>query len=91
MAQMATLVLAGHVTTSNTLSWMLYELTNHQDYQTKMREEIFAARIQLKERGAEDFSTEDLENMPLVASCLKVRLFPQRLYMRLLKHGTRKH
>ena len=72
---MCTLVHAGHITTSTTLSWMLYELTNHQDYQTKMREEILAARIQLRERGAEDFSVDNLENMPLVASCLKVRPF----------------
>lgn len=70
---MATLVLAGHVTTSNTLSWMLYELANHQEYQTKMREEIAAARTRLNERGAQDFSVEDIESMPLVSSCLKVR------------------
>ncbi|GJE93558.1 cytochrome P450 [Phanerochaete sordida] len=74
VSQMATLVLAGHVTTSTTLTWLLYELASHQDFQTKMREEIAAARSRLQERGEVDFSIEDLEGMPLTTSCLKETL-----------------
>lgn len=75
VAQMATLILAGHATTASTLTWMVYELARNQDYQNKMREEIVAARSRLHEHGAQDSSVEDLEGMPLVSSCLKVRFY----------------
>ena len=69
IAQMATLVFAGHITTSTTLTWMLYELARKQDYQDRMREEIAQARSRL---GGGDFSMEDLEGMTYVTACLKV-------------------
>jgi cytochrome P450 len=69
ISQMATLILAGHVTTANTLSWMLYELAKHQEYQSKMREEIAGTRARLR---TDDFTIDDLENMPFVVGCLKV-------------------
>lgn len=75
VAQMATLVLAGHITTATTLTWMVYELARNQEYQNKMREEVVAARSRLRERGTQDFSVEDLESMPLISSCLKVGFY----------------
>ena len=72
IAQMATLVLAGHITTATTLTWLLYELSQHKDYQVKMREEIVQARVRLRERGLDDFGMEELEDMPLVSAALKV-------------------
>ncbi|EKM51202.1 uncharacterized protein PHACADRAFT_165799 [Phanerochaete carnosa HHB-10118-sp] len=54
VAQMATLILAGHATTASTLTWMVYELARNQDYQNKMREEIVAARSRLHESAADD-------------------------------------
>ncbi|EKM51227.1 uncharacterized protein PHACADRAFT_213095 [Phanerochaete carnosa HHB-10118-sp] len=74
VAQMATLILAGHVTTVSTLTWVAYELARHPDYQAKMREEIRVTRGRLRAHGAQDFSVEDLEGMPLVSSCLKETL-----------------
>jgi cytochrome P450 len=35
-----TIILAGHETTSSTLSWALFELTRHSDIQDKLRAEI---------------------------------------------------
>ncbi|KIP05242.1 hypothetical protein PHLGIDRAFT_163819 [Phlebiopsis gigantea 11061_1 CR5-6] len=74
VAQMATLVLAGHITTATTLTFLFHELSCHQEYQHKMREEIVQARARLRERGAEDFSMEELEGMPLVSAAVKETL-----------------
>ena len=72
ISQMATLTLAGHETTANTMSWMLWELSKLPEYQEKMRAEIAVYRAKLAERGAADFSIEDLESMPCVNAALKV-------------------
>lgn len=69
---MATLVFAGHITTATTLTWMLHELALHPAYQAKIRQEIAEARIRLRERGADDFSMDELENLTFVAAALKV-------------------
>ena len=76
---MATLTLAGHETTANTLSWALWELSKMPDYQAKMRAEIAAARAKLGERGGTDFTLEDIESMELVNAALKVSMPNQRV------------
>ena len=72
---MSALTLAGHETTANTISWFLYEISNHPDYQDKMRAEIVLKRAELNARSDSDFSMEDLESMQYLQAAIKVRLF----------------
>ncbi|KAI0354772.1 PAH-inducible cytochrome P450 monooxygenase PC-PAH 1 [Trametes cingulata] len=78
VSQMATFLLAGHETTANSMTWMLYELARHPDYQAKMREEIKAIRARVAERGDSDFSVGDLDAMTHVLAAMKevMRLHP---------------
>ncbi|TPX35942.1 hypothetical protein SmJEL517_g01703 [Synchytrium microbalum] len=39
---LVTLMFAGHDTTSNLLTWMMYYLSQHQDYQERIRQEAYA-------------------------------------------------
>ena len=50
VAQMSALTLAGHETTANTVTWVLYELARHPDHQAKLRGEIARKR---REKPAE--------------------------------------
>ncbi|KAF9070864.1 cytochrome P450 [Rhodocollybia butyracea] len=68
LAQMRTLLLAGHETSSTTLAWVLLELARHADVQQKLREEIRTTERNLNGR---DFSAADLDNMPYLAAVLK--------------------
>ncbi|KAI0829918.1 PAH-inducible cytochrome P450 monooxygenase PC-PAH 4 [Trametes gibbosa] len=83
MAQMFTLTLAGHETTASTISSILYELAKNPDYQARVREEIKAARAQLLARGGVDFTTEDLDNMPVCLNAIKetLRFHPMTSYL----------
>ncbi len=78
MAQMGALVLAGHETTANTLTWMLWELAKHPDFQETLRDEIRAKRedMNLRDVGDSaatcDFSMDDLESMPFLQAIVKV-------------------
>ena len=47
LAEMHSLTVAGHETTSNTLTWMLYELARHPEYQDRMHAEIVAKRAEV--------------------------------------------
>ena len=74
VSQIAALTLAGHETTANTITWLLWELAKHPDYQEKMRAEVRHKRAEIAVRGDSDFSMEDLENMVYLQAALKVRL-----------------
>ncbi|KAI0826239.1 cytochrome P450 [Irpex lacteus] len=77
MAQMGALVLAGHETTANTLTWMLWELAKHPDFQETLRNEIRAKREDMNLRyvgdsdATCDFSMDDLESMPFLQAIVK--------------------
>ena len=73
IAQMSTLTLAGHETTANTLTWYLWELAKHPEFQTKLREEIMAVRANISTRGDSDLTIDDLDSMPLLQAGMKVR------------------
>ena len=80
IAEMFTLTLAGHDTTSSTLTFLLYELSRHQEYQTRMREEIRSVRARVTARGASEFTIEDLESLTLTMNAIKVLIAISLLY-----------
>ena len=68
---MATLTIAAHDTTSATLSFVLYELARHPEYQERMRQEIRAARAKVIARGGTEFTIEDLDSLTLSLNAIK--------------------
>lgn len=76
VSQMAALTIAGHETTANTITWLLWELSKAPHFQDKLREEIRQKREEIAARDGEgaDFRMEDLESMPFLQALLKVTL-----------------
>ena len=75
IAEMFTLTLAGHETTSSTLTFLFYELSRNQEYQARMREEIRSVRAQITARGGNEFTIEDLDSLTLTMNAIKVGMF----------------
>ncbi|KAH8995436.1 cytochrome P450 [Lactarius akahatsu] len=75
IAQISTLLFAGHDTTSNTMTWFLWELSKHPESQDRIRAEIEAVRAQ---KGEECLSPVDLDSMVYTQAALKesMRLHP---------------
>lgn len=75
IAQISTLLLAGHDTTSNTMTWFLWELSKHPESQDRIRAEIEAVRAQ---NGEKCLSPADLDSMVYTQAALKesMRLHP---------------
>ncbi len=75
VSEMAALTIAGHETTANTLTWLLWELSKEPKYQMQLREEIRQKREEIIQKNgtAIDFSMEDLESMPFLQALIKVR------------------
>ncbi|KAI0338646.1 cytochrome P450 [Trametopsis cervina] len=73
ISEMSALTLAGHETTANTLTWLLWELSKAPQFQVKLREEVYAKRSEITEKLGEgaDFRMEDLESMPFLQALLK--------------------
>ena len=74
LAQMHHLTAAAQETTAGTLSWMLYELAKHPEYQTKIRNEVRAARAAVRGRGDADFNIDDLSGMEVTLAAIKVHI-----------------
>ncbi|KAJ6524397.1 cytochrome P450 [Mycena vulgaris] len=76
--QISTLLLAGHDTTANTLTWWLWELAKHPESQSRIRDEIAGVRAKVEARGDAEFSIADLDGMPFMLATLKeaMRLHP---------------
>ncbi|VDC00881.1 unnamed protein product [Peniophora sp. CBMAI 1063] len=76
--QISTIMLAGHDTTASSLTWWLYELARHPDWQLRVRDEIRDVRRKLQERGDDDFSISDLEGMSVMQATLReaMRIHP---------------
>ncbi|KAK0504284.1 cytochrome P450 [Armillaria luteobubalina] len=70
-AQMNTIIVAGHETTTNALAWALLELARHPDIQTKLRAEI---RAYLRNRTVSELTAEDFDSMPYLAAVVKESL-----------------
>ncbi|KDR75313.1 hypothetical protein GALMADRAFT_249339 [Galerina marginata CBS 339.88] len=71
LAQMRTILLAGHETSATTLCWVLLELAKNPDVQTKLREEIRKTEREIHARGDNDVTAADLENMPYLSAVIK--------------------
>ncbi|KAG6836440.1 hypothetical protein H0H93_007976 [Arthromyces matolae] len=71
---MRVVMIAGHETTANTLSWMLLELARHPDAQKKLREEIRQMQRTLHSRGETSYTQADLESMPYLNAFVKETL-----------------
>ena len=69
IAEMATLTIAAHDTTSVTLSFALYKLVRHPEYQERMYREIGATRANITAHGGTEFTTEDLDSLTLSGQC----------------------
>ncbi|XP_038078520.1 cytochrome P450 27C1-like [Patiria miniata] len=69
------LLLAGVDTTSNTLAWVLYELSRHPEVEERLHQEVCQVLGSDKTRKA---NTEDLAQMPYLKSIIKeiLRLYP---------------
>ncbi|XP_060108382.1 ultra-long-chain fatty acid omega-hydroxylase [Heteronotia binoei] len=74
-AEADTFMFEGHDTTASGLSWVLYNLARHPEYQDQCREEI---QDLLRARGMEEIEWEDLSQMPFTTMCIKesLRLHP---------------
>ncbi|XP_064650262.1 cytochrome P450 4F2-like [Lineus longissimus] len=70
-AEVNTFMFAGHDTTSSTLSWALYALAEHQDFQETCRREI---REILKDRDSDEIQFDDLPKLTHVIMGIKETL-----------------
>ncbi|KAJ7204753.1 cytochrome P450 [Mycena pura] len=74
LAQMQTIMQAGHETTATTISWTLFELSQHPDMQAKLRAEIQDTERAIHARGDTEFKYTDLEAMPYTIAVMKETL-----------------
>nr|XP_051690391.1 cytochrome P450 4F2 isoform X2 [Oryctolagus cuniculus] len=74
-AEADTFMFAGHDTTASGLSWVLYNLARHPEYQQRCRQEV---QELLKNRDAEEIEWDDLAQLPFLTMCIKesLRLHP---------------
>ncbi|KAI0052758.1 cytochrome P450 [Auriscalpium vulgare] len=80
--QLATILGAGHETTTNSLGWILLELARLPDAQDKLREEIFAA-------GAHETDNADLNSLPFLNAVIKETLRFDTVVPHLFRVSTR--
>ncbi|KAJ7319227.1 cytochrome P450 [Mycena albidolilacea] len=71
LAQMQTIMTAGHETTANTMSWTLLELTKNPHVQAKLRAEIQATEREIHARGDVEFTAADFELMAYTTAVMK--------------------
>ncbi|XP_072275351.1 ultra-long-chain fatty acid omega-hydroxylase-like isoform X1 [Pyxicephalus adspersus] len=74
-AEADTFMFEGHDTTASGLSWILYNLARHPEYQDKCREEI---RELIKGKDTHHLEWDDLSQLPFTTMCIKesLRLHP---------------
>ncbi|KAG1751043.1 cytochrome P450 [Suillus lakei] len=70
-AQMRTILLAGHETTANTVSWALLELARHPEMQSRLRAEIWETEDAIQVRGDVNFTIADFDAMPYTTAVMK--------------------
>ncbi|XP_035945045.1 cytochrome P450 4F3-like isoform X1 [Halichoerus grypus] len=67
--------LSGHDTTASGLSWVLYNLAKHPEYQERCRQEV---QELLGDREPQEIEWDDLAQLPFLTMCIKesLRLHP---------------
>uniref|UniRef100_A0A8C9KHN6 Cytochrome P450 family 4 subfamily F member 140 n=2 Tax=Panthera tigris TaxID=9694 RepID=A0A8C9KHN6_PANTA len=65
----------GHDTTASGLSWVLYNLAKHPEYQERCRQEV---QELLRDREPKEIEWDDLAQLPFLTMCIKesLRLHP---------------
>ncbi|KAG7442653.1 cytochrome P450 [Guyanagaster necrorhizus] len=71
LAQMNTIILAGHETTANAFSWTLLELSKRPEVQERLRAEIRAKERLIFDRGDTEFTVQDLDSMAYLTAVVK--------------------
>uniref|UniRef100_A0A2I3HCR5 Cytochrome P450 family 4 subfamily F member 2 n=1 Tax=Nomascus leucogenys TaxID=61853 RepID=A0A2I3HCR5_NOMLE len=74
-AEADTFMFEGHDTTASGLSWVLYHLAKHPEYQERCRREV---QELLKDREPKEIEWDDLAQLPFLTMCIKesLRLHP---------------
>uniref|UniRef100_A0A2K6UGI7 Cytochrome P450 family 4 subfamily F member 2 n=1 Tax=Saimiri boliviensis boliviensis TaxID=39432 RepID=A0A2K6UGI7_SAIBB len=74
-AEADTFMFEGHDTTASGLSWVLYHLAKHPEYQERCRREV---QELLKDREPKEIEWDDLAQLPFLTMCVKesLRLHP---------------
>nr|XP_051693877.1 cytochrome P450 4F3 isoform X2 [Oryctolagus cuniculus] len=74
-AEADTFMFEGHDTTASGLSWVLYNLAQHPEYQERCRQEV---RELLRDRELKEIEWDDLAQLPFLTMCIKesLRLHP---------------
>ncbi|XP_055467908.1 cytochrome P450 4F4 isoform X1 [Psammomys obesus] len=74
-AEADTFMFEGHDTTASGLSWILYNLARHPEYQERCRQEV---RELLRNRPSTEIDWDDLAQLPFLTMCIKesLRLHP---------------
>ncbi|TFK50064.1 cytochrome P450 [Heliocybe sulcata] len=70
-AEMRIILFAGHETTSNTLTWTLWELAKHPEVQTRLRTEIKEAQVKAQAKGQTELALHDIEGIEYLQAVLK--------------------
>ncbi|XP_072033186.1 uncharacterized protein [Amphiura filiformis] len=70
-----TFMFEGHDTTASAISWMLYNMARHPEYQQRCRNEVDKL---LDKKSVDEIEWEDLNKLPYLTMCLKesLRLHP---------------
>ncbi|XP_078299371.1 cytochrome P450 4F2 isoform X2 [Panthera onca] len=74
-AEADTFMFGGHDTTASGLSWVLYNLAKHPEYQERCRQEV---QELLRDREPKEIEWDDLAQLPFLTMCIKesLRLHP---------------
>uniref|UniRef100_A0A8C6R2Q0 Cytochrome P450, family 4, subfamily f, polypeptide 14 n=2 Tax=Nannospalax galili TaxID=1026970 RepID=A0A8C6R2Q0_NANGA len=74
-AEADTFMFEGHDTTASGLSWILYNLAKHPEYQERCRQEV---QELLRDRESTEIEWDDLAQLPFLTMCIKesMRLHP---------------
>nr|KAF6400752.1 cytochrome P450 family 4 subfamily F member 11 [Rousettus aegyptiacus] len=74
-AEADTFMFEGHDTTASGLSWILYNLARHPEYQERCRQEV---QELLKDHEPKEMEWDDLTKLPFLTMCIKesLRLYP---------------
>jgi len=78
VAQVRTIMFAGHETTARVLTFGLWELAKNPRIQERLRAEIMESLEKIRARGDSDFSVNDFDSMPYLLAVGKeiLRLHP---------------